>query len=260
MNNRIKTKKFTSTVFALALGLGVAFGINYVSGNFTPPSQGFPNCPTTDGGCNQPINIGTTNQVKNGGLSVNGFLASAGAEFAQGVQFDQLANAPYAGDRSTCVNNVGAIKVCGTNLYSNTGTNTDFGTFDLVWDGSNWNIGNPSNDIRGSDNITFTGNANHTNLAAASNPLSTGGSNNVSNTTFIVVLRSSDGSPAPDLGSIMGATVIHTPFTYALGVNLSDPNLTGGIGFAISGTPGGAKPVAGTVIRFIYNTAYNDGR
>ena len=113
MNNRIKTKKFTSTVFALALGLGVAFGINYVSGNFTPPSQGFPNCPTTDSACNTPINVGASPQTKNGSLDVNAFTAWMNADFKQTVTFDSLQNYGSATSPATlCVSTNGTLEDC----------------------------------------------------------------------------------------------------------------------------------------------------
>jgi hypothetical protein len=130
MNNRMKTKKFTSTVFALALGLGVAFGINYV---FAGPPAAYPSCPTTTPGCNPPVNTGPYDQVKTAGLSVNTFLANAGARFVQGVQFDQLINPSNTDghDSNVCVNGqAGTLKSCGSNtqIYAQTGYYPTSGT------------------------------------------------------------------------------------------------------------------------------------
>jgi hypothetical protein len=110
----MKTKKLTSTVFALALGLGLAFGINYVSagtaGTFNGPSSGFPNCPTTDDACNTPINVGTSPQVKNGGLSVNAFTAYMDSVFYQGVTVKQISD---GAEHYACVDGTGKFVMCG---------------------------------------------------------------------------------------------------------------------------------------------------
>ncbi len=115
MNNSMKTKKFTSTVFALALGLGVAFGLNYVfatanTGAFVGPSSPFPNCPTTDDSCNTPLNVGTNSQVKNGNLSVNVLTGYMNSEFKQNLTVDQLA--VTSTDRTVCADSSGNLTLC----------------------------------------------------------------------------------------------------------------------------------------------------
>lgn len=113
MNNSMKIKKFASTVFALALGLGLAAGLNYVmaASQFTPPPAAFPSCDSsTVDACNTPVNVGVGSQVKNGGLAVNAFFASMDSEFAQDVKVDSLnVSSP---DRTVCASPDGTLVLC----------------------------------------------------------------------------------------------------------------------------------------------------
>lgn len=108
-----------STVFALALGLGLAFGLSYVfadstNGGFTPPTDTFPNCDPSVPACNTPINVGTKEQVKNGSLSVNAFTAYMDSEFYQGLTVDQLAD---GAEHYVCVDGSGKFVMCSGTVH-----------------------------------------------------------------------------------------------------------------------------------------------
>ncbi|MDE2030638.1 MAG: hypothetical protein KGI58_00005, partial [Patescibacteria group bacterium] len=116
------TKKFTSTLVALIIALGIVSAINYVSA-YSAPTFTFPNCPTTTDGCNTPINVGSTTQTKSGNLNVAGttnqlsnlgfittsILATSNSEFQQGVTVDQLKNSV---DHTVCVDPNGKLVLC----------------------------------------------------------------------------------------------------------------------------------------------------
>src|ERR1035437_2693652 len=109
MNTNNK-KKFTSTLVALVLALGIVFGINYVLADFTSPTASFPACdPSTTPACNTPINVGTLPQVKPGGLSVNAFIAYMNSEFKQVVTVDQLSGGDV---EKVCSDSTGKLVRC----------------------------------------------------------------------------------------------------------------------------------------------------
>lgn len=105
-------KKFASILVVFVLALGISSGINYALAAIAPTAA-YPNCPASDPACNTPINVSTTNQIKNGGLGVGTFLASLAAQFKQSVTVDKLAG---TGERLTCSDSNGTLTNCDSDL------------------------------------------------------------------------------------------------------------------------------------------------
>jgi hypothetical protein len=116
MNKNMNVKNIVSSLFVLVVVLGVAVAVNYVhagptDNTYTNPSSTFPSCPTSVGGCNTPVNVGTAPQIKNGDLSVNAFIAEMNSEFVQDLTADELAT-PGASARYACVDQNGKFIKC----------------------------------------------------------------------------------------------------------------------------------------------------
>lgn len=114
-------KKFTSSIITLVLALVIISGIQYAAADkFAGPADTFPNCDKTKvPGCNTPINVGTTAQIKNGGLSVNAFLANQNSQFKQDVTVDQLAGTAI--EQIVCASGTGKLIKCGKGMVNASG-------------------------------------------------------------------------------------------------------------------------------------------
>ena len=108
-------KKFTSRLFILGMGIGLAIGFNYVFAivSYSGPTADFPleNAPT-------PLNVSSTDQVKDAGLSVNAFIANGLSTFNNDVTLANLSD-PISlkygisdFERPLCINNAGKIITC----------------------------------------------------------------------------------------------------------------------------------------------------
>jgi hypothetical protein len=77
-------KTITKTLI-LAVVLVTALGVNYIFAAWVGPTQD-----PTDGNTSTPIHIGTTDQVKDGGLSLDGLSVFGGGYFQGGVGIDEV--------------------------------------------------------------------------------------------------------------------------------------------------------------------------
>ena len=107
----MNTKSLFSSLFVLVVVLGVVAAVNRVHGDFAGPTASFPSCASSVMGCNTPINVGTTDQVKQASLSVYGFLANQNARFKGAVEVDSLINSGNY-NNTLCADPSGNIKLC----------------------------------------------------------------------------------------------------------------------------------------------------
>ena len=70
---------------ALILALVLSIGIQYAFAAFVGPQESPPTCQTGDPGCDAPVHIGSANQVKPGGLSLNTLNVTANSAFLGNV-------------------------------------------------------------------------------------------------------------------------------------------------------------------------------
>ena len=92
MNKNYTLLKRAAVIGGLILG---AFAFSALA-DWSAPLNAPPTCPAGNAGCDAPINVGTSAQVKNGGLSVNAFTAYANAYFAGSVG---IGTQPTAGNQ-----------------------------------------------------------------------------------------------------------------------------------------------------------------
>jgi hypothetical protein len=130
----MKTKTIISKILVLALVLGVAVAGSYVSADWEAPKNSAPIChiddpadpndAPSDPGCEPPVNIGTTAQVKNGGLAVNAFIANMNALFKQDVTLDKFktgATRPVSAgnEELLCTDKTGKVVSCDNLINAN---------------------------------------------------------------------------------------------------------------------------------------------
>ena len=92
----MKKNELLQSVKVIILGLVLSLGISFVFSATIAP-----------------INAGTSPQVKNGGLSVNSFLAVNNSILNGIVTIHNFADATATENRPICANNSGNIIVCG---------------------------------------------------------------------------------------------------------------------------------------------------
>jgi hypothetical protein len=106
--------KILQSIKVIVLGLVVGFGINFafaqIAPTWTPPTG----TPSVSNNVWSPVNVGPSDQVKNGGLSVGSFLANLNSLFYGDVTIDSLKDPLATADRQVCVDSTGKIKVCDT--------------------------------------------------------------------------------------------------------------------------------------------------
>jgi len=111
-------KKSLSALLILVVVFGVVSVVNSVSaiqGGDTGGTNSLgitvPPCPTDkEPGCNTPLNVGSLDQVKTAGLSVNGFTAYSDSKFHQDVTLSELS--ADSNDRTVCADNSGKLVFC----------------------------------------------------------------------------------------------------------------------------------------------------
>jgi hypothetical protein len=118
-------QKTISKIIILAVILTAALGVNYLFAAWTGPTQAPP-----DGNTSTPIHVGTTAQVKDGGLSLNA-LSVFGSGYFQGNVGIGVVEPTEALDID------GGVKVGGTS-NTNAGTIRWTGTDFEGYDGSAW--------------------------------------------------------------------------------------------------------------------------
>ena len=75
MLNSKKILEFTKVAITVAV---LTIGTGYALANFTAPRYSPPTCPTGDPGCDAPINVSKTSQVKTGGLGIGAAFSTKG--------------------------------------------------------------------------------------------------------------------------------------------------------------------------------------
>jgi len=85
-------QKTISKSLILAVVLTTALGVNYLFAAWTGPTQAPP-----AGNTSAPVHIGTTNQVKDGGLSLNALSVFGGGYFQGSVQIGDSGSSPQEG-------------------------------------------------------------------------------------------------------------------------------------------------------------------
>jgi len=84
MNTKtLQLQKVIQVAKVVMLALILSLGISFVQAQFSGPSQ-----PPAGGNVDAPVNVGTSAQIKNGGLSVNEFAAFGNALFGQQVDIN----------------------------------------------------------------------------------------------------------------------------------------------------------------------------
>jgi hypothetical protein len=81
---RTSIRSLLSHTTALIIGVALAGAATIVLA-WTGPQNTPPNCITGQPGCDAPLNVGTSSQVKNGNLSVNAFTATQDSVFSNKV-------------------------------------------------------------------------------------------------------------------------------------------------------------------------------
>ena len=85
-------QKTITKIIILAILLTAALGVNYLFAAWTGPAQA-----PTGGNTSTPVHVGTTDQVKNGGLSVDALSVFGGGYFQGSVQVGNSGADPQAG-------------------------------------------------------------------------------------------------------------------------------------------------------------------
>jgi len=99
----MKKNELLQSVKVIILGLVLSLGVVYAFS-----ATGVPSAPSNN--VDGPLNDGTSSQVKNGGLSVNEFLAAGNSQFIQPVKVNSLVGG--GNNKPLCADNCGNIVLC----------------------------------------------------------------------------------------------------------------------------------------------------